>query len=193
MDRFANLLLDVAEVLGEATEDEIRDYEDALKQLKARAAADLQQNVYQNRTQFIKISKEAEKLKGEMRTLRNLMSELKTNTTALRASSNSVDSSGGLGPEFALSKKDRRSSIVDRTALWSAQMQVSNIIKSAVALTIAKHVDRLYTKPLKDHKNSCPTLKVATWFRMQARGLNWITQPTSPDDPCKYFFSTTTC
>ncbi|KAJ4421197.1 exocyst complex component exo84 [Neurospora sp. IMI 360204] len=113
----------VAEVLGEATEDEIRDYEDALKQLKARAAADLQQNVYQNRTQFIKISKEAEKLKGEMRTLRNLMSELKTNTTALRASSNSADGSGGLGPEFSMSKRDRRSSITDRTALWSAQMQ----------------------------------------------------------------------
>lgn len=115
----------MAEVLGEATEDEIRDYEDALKQLKARAAADLQQNVYQNRTQFIKISKEAEKLKGEMRTLRNLMSELKTNTTALRASSNSADSSGNLGPELTLSKRDRRSSITDRTALWSAQMQVS--------------------------------------------------------------------
>lgn len=122
----ADLVPDVAEVLGEATEDEIRDYEDALKQLKARAAADLQQNVYQNRTQFIKISKEAEKLKGEMRTLRNLMSELKTNTTALRASSNSADSSGNLGPELTLSKRDRRSSITDRTALWSAQMQVSH-------------------------------------------------------------------
>lgn len=162
----------MAEVLGEATEDEIRDYEDALKQLKARAAADLQQNVYQNRTQFIKISKEAEKLKGEMRTLRNLMSELKTNTTALRASSNSADSSGGLGPEFSMSKRDRRSSITDRTALWSAQMQVSIIHKLAITLTIAKHNDRLYTKLSKDHKSSYPTHKAAMLFRMQAHGLN---------------------
>lgn len=185
----------MAEVLGEATEDEIRDYEDALKQLKARAAADLQQNVYQNRTQFIKISKEAEKLKGEMRTLRNLMSELKTNTTALRASSNSADSSGGLGPEFStgLSKRDRRSSITDRTALWSAQMQVSNISNPTIALTNAKHINRLYTKPSKDHRSSCLTHKVAMLFRMQAHGLSLITRPTSRGDPCRYFCSTTTC
>lgn len=173
-DRFADLLLDVAEVLGEATEDEIRDYEDALKQLKARAAADLQQNVYQNRTQFIKISKEAEKLKGEMRTLRNLMLELKTNTTALRASSNSADSSGSLGPEFStgLSKRDRRSSITDRTALWSAQMQVSITFKLDFTRILAKHIDRLYTKVSKDHKSSYPIHKAAMLFKMPAHGLN---------------------
>lgn len=114
----------VAEILSEATEDEIREYEIALKKLKRRASADLQQNVYQNRTQFIKISKEAEKLKGEMRTLRNLMSELKANTTALRSASNSAETPGfnsqiGTG----LSRRDKRSSVADRTALWSSQMQ----------------------------------------------------------------------
>ncbi|KAK4210740.1 hypothetical protein QBC37DRAFT_442566 [Rhypophila decipiens] len=112
----------VAEILSDATEDGIREYETSLRALKSRAATDLQQNVYQNRTQFIKISKEAEKLKGEMRTLRNLMSELKT--TALRSVSTSADNSG-LGSEFStgLSKRDKRSSITDRTALWSSQMQ----------------------------------------------------------------------
>ncbi|KAK0629684.1 Cullin repeat-like-containing domain protein [Bombardia bombarda] len=119
----------VAEILSEATEDEIRNFETDLRQLKGRASADLQQSVYQNRTQFIKISKEAEKLKSEMRTLRNLMSELKTNTTALRSASNSaVDPStfgggGGSGFSTGLSKRDKRSSVADRTALWSSQMQ----------------------------------------------------------------------
>ncbi|KAM7200063.1 exocyst complex component EXO84 [Naviculisporaceae sp. PSN 640] len=112
----------VAEILSDATEDGIREYEASLRALKSRAETDLQQNVYQNRTQFIKISKEAEKLKGEMRTLRNLMSELKA--TALRSASSSTDNSG-LGGEFStgLSKRDKRSSVADRTALWSSQMQ----------------------------------------------------------------------
>ncbi|KAI1491477.1 serine/threonine-protein phosphatase pp2a catalytic subunit [Biscogniauxia mediterranea] len=111
----------VANILSEATEDEIREYEAALQKLKARAATDLQQNVYQNRTQFIKISKEAEKLKAEMRSLRNLFKELETNTTALRTTSSSNNGSG----EFStgLSKRDKRSSIMDRTALWASQMQ----------------------------------------------------------------------
>ncbi|KAH6856406.1 Cullin repeat-like-containing domain protein [Chaetomium sp. MPI-CAGE-AT-0009] len=114
----------VAEILSEATEDEIRDYELALQKLKRRASTDLQQNVYQNRTQFIKISKEAEKLKGEMRTLRNLMAELKANTTALRSGSNSVeDPSFGGQIGTGLSRRDKRSSVADRTALWSSQMQ----------------------------------------------------------------------
>ncbi|KAL2172869.1 hypothetical protein VTG60DRAFT_47 [Thermothelomyces hinnuleus] len=114
----------VTETLSEATEDEIREYESALRKLKRRVSTDLQQNVYQNRTQFIKISKEAEKLKSEMRTLRNLMAELKANTTALRSSSNSVEDAGFGGQIGAgLSRRDKRSSVADRTALWSAQMQ----------------------------------------------------------------------
>lgn len=97
-----------------------------MRKLKSRASNDLQQNVYQNRTQFIKISKEAEKLKSEMRALKNLMSELKTNTMALRSAANDTDSSNFNG-EFStgLSKRDKRSSVADRTALWSSQMQVS--------------------------------------------------------------------
>jgi exocyst complex component 8 len=95
--------------------------------MRNRTSTDLQQNVYQNRTQFIKISKEAEKLKGEMRALRNLMSELKANTMALRsASSLAGPESTGFGESFppALSKRDKRSSVADRTAMWNSQLQV---------------------------------------------------------------------
>ncbi|KAH8894109.1 Metallo-dependent phosphatase [Thozetella sp. PMI_491] len=115
----------VSKILSDATEDEIRDFEDELRKAKSRQSADLQQSVYQNRTQFIKISKEAEKLKGEMRSLRNLMMELKTNTTALRTTSNKNEESSPLEDGFStgLSKRDKRSSVADRTALWSSQMQ----------------------------------------------------------------------
>ena len=115
----------VASMLGDATEDQIRDFEASLRKLQGRAEADLQQNVLQNRTQFIKISKEAEKLKAEMRTLRNLMSELKANTTALRAASVKEPNTSGIDGDLSrgMSKRDKRSSVADRSALWNSQMQ----------------------------------------------------------------------
>lgn len=117
----------VSRVLGDATEDQILEFEESLRRLKARAAADLQQSLMQNRTQFIKISKEAEKLKGEMRALRNLMADLKINTTALRAASMQADDASGLsgrgGSGGGMSKRDKRSSVADRSALWNSQMQ----------------------------------------------------------------------
>lgn len=125
--RDPNLVPDqyVSSVLGDASDDQIRDFEASLRTLKGRAATDLQQTLMQNRTQFIKISKEAEKLKGEMRALRNLMADLKTNTTALRAASmknNEPATIPGSGPT-GLSKRDKRSSVADRSALWNSQMQ----------------------------------------------------------------------
>ena len=117
----------IAGLLADASEQDIDDYTRELKKLQTRASTDLQQNVYQNRTQFIKISKEAEKLKGEMRALRNLMSELKTNTTGLRsASSQGSGGTDGFDTDFpsTLSKRDKRSSVADRTAMWNSQLQV---------------------------------------------------------------------
>ncbi|KAM3065780.1 exocyst complex component exo84 [Clarireedia jacksonii] len=117
----------VAGILSDASEQDIEEFQASLWKMKNRTSTDLQQNVYQNRAQFIKISKEAEKLKGEMRALRNLMSELKTNTTALRAassqgpSSSSTEFDQGFSP--TLSKRDKRSSVADRTALWNSQLQ----------------------------------------------------------------------
>lgn len=118
----------VAELLGDASEQDIEDLQATLRKMKNRTSTDLQQNVYQNRTQFIKISKEAEKLKGEMRALRNLMAELKTNTTALRTTSSQGPSSSSTdfdGFPPTLSKRDKRSSVADRTAMWNSQLQVS--------------------------------------------------------------------
>lgn len=121
----------IAGLLSDASEKDIDDYQQALQKLKNRASTDLQQNVYQNRTQFIKISKEAEKLKGEMRALRNLMSDLKTNTTALRTTSSqgaSITADFDSGFPSTLSKRDKRSSVADRTAMWNSQLQVSLIV-----------------------------------------------------------------
>ncbi|PHH83659.1 hypothetical protein CDD82_5417 [Ophiocordyceps australis] len=124
--RDANLVPDkyVSSVLGDATEDQIHEFQESLQKLKSRAAADLQQSVMQNRSQFIKISKEAEKLKSEMRALRSLMSELKTNTTALHTTSRNRDDDSLSGRSATgLSKRDKRSSVADRSALWNSQMQ----------------------------------------------------------------------
>jgi hypothetical protein len=77
----------------------------------------LQHNVFQNRTQFIKISKEAEKLKGEMRMLRNLMSEL---TGAL----GQATSAGGAGADTAKARRiANRSSVANLEALWNTHLQ----------------------------------------------------------------------
>ncbi|KAG9237792.1 Cullin repeat-like-containing domain protein [Amylocarpus encephaloides] len=115
----------IAGLLGNASEQELDEYQQSLKKMRNRTSIDLQQNVYQNRTQFIKISKEAEKLKGELRALRNLMSELKTNTTALRSASSQGSGNDGFDSGFpsTLSKRDKRSSVADRTAMWNSQLQ----------------------------------------------------------------------
>ncbi|CAD6448604.1 a8030bea-323d-4ce1-a628-025d9f9ed90a [Sclerotinia trifoliorum] len=114
----------VAGLLSDASEQDIEDFQNNLKKMKNRTSTDLQQNIYQNRTQFIKISKEAEKLKGEMRALRNLMAELKTNTTALRTTSQGPSSSTDFeGFQPTMSKRDRRSSVADRTVMWNSQLQ----------------------------------------------------------------------
>ena len=114
----------------DASEAEIVEYQSSLQKIRNRTSTDLQQNVYQNRTQFVRISKEAEKLKGEMRTLRNLMSELRANTNAL-----SQESLGKTLPDsgpntarresavMAARKHANRGSIANLEAMWSSQLQ----------------------------------------------------------------------
>ena len=115
-------LVDVTSVLTNASENQIREYQAKLQSMRNRTSTDLQQNVYQNRTQFIKISKEAERLKGEMRTLRNLMSELKVNTNAL-----SQESLGkSLVPSevtTAARKQANRTSVSNLEHMWNNQLQ----------------------------------------------------------------------
>jgi seryl-tRNA synthetase len=118
----------LADLLSDASEQDIDAYQQSLQKLRNRASTDLQQSVYQNRTQFIKISKEAEKLKEEMKALRNLMSELKANTTALRAaSSRAPEAAIDSGFPTTLSRRDRRSSVADRSVMWNAQLQVGSL------------------------------------------------------------------
>lgn len=91
---------------------------------------DLKQSVYQNRTQFIRISKEAESLKSEMTNLRTLMAEL---TSALEqsgaASGNTIN--GVDGPSRAR-KNANRSSVANLEAMWNTQLQAlwKNVEKS---------------------------------------------------------------
>ncbi|KAL1652818.1 exocyst complex component exo84 [Didymella pomorum] len=105
----------VASMLADATEDDIRRYQDELRKAKHRTSVDLQSNVYQNRTQFIKISKEAEKLKGEMRTLRQLMADL---TTTLEQTASATAN----GDQVS-ARRANRSSIGDLNQIRAGQLQ----------------------------------------------------------------------
>jgi hypothetical protein len=77
--------------------------------------------VFRNRSQFIKISKEAEKLKGEMRTLRNLMSEL---TGALNQATltSGGPGAGGSAETQKARRNANRSSVANLEALWNTQL-----------------------------------------------------------------------
>lgn len=105
----------VASMLADASEEDIRRYQEELRKAKHRTSVDLQSNVYQNRTQFIKISKEAEKLKGEMRTLRQLMSDL---TTTLEQTA-SATANG----DTVSARRANRSSIGDLNQIRAGQLQ----------------------------------------------------------------------
>ncbi|KAH7043181.1 Cullin repeat-like-containing domain protein [Macrophomina phaseolina] len=108
----------VASLLADASEADIQRYQEDLRKVKNRTSSDLQHNVYQNRTQFIKISKEADKLKGEMRTLRALMSDL-TSTLGQATSSGSFKSAG----TGASRRHANRSSVANLEALWNTHLQ----------------------------------------------------------------------
>ncbi|GFN18718.1 exocyst subunit EXO84 [Aspergillus tubingensis] len=112
----------VANLLANASEEEIEAYQKSLRKVKNRTSTDLQQNVYQNRTQFIKISKEAEKLKGEMRTLRTLMAEL---TTALGQTTigNTPNPMSPAVDEYMPKRNANRSSVANLESMWNVQLQ----------------------------------------------------------------------
>ncbi|KAI9732317.1 MAG: exocyst complex component exo84 [Cirrosporium novae-zelandiae] len=114
----------ITNLLSNASEQDIREYQNNLRKIKNRTSADLQQNVYQNRTQFIKISKEAEKLKGEMRTLRNLMSELTNALGQATVSNDTSTASSTFADRTAIARKQaNRSSVANLEAMWNTQLQ----------------------------------------------------------------------
>ena len=90
-----------------------------MQKLKTHTSTDLQHNVYQNRTQFIKISKEADKLKSEMHTLRALMSDLTGALTHATSAGGSESSSISVVDR----KRRDRSSVANLEALWSSHLQ----------------------------------------------------------------------
>ncbi|KAK1077546.1 exocyst complex component exo84 [Friedmanniomyces endolithicus] len=112
-------------ILAEASSDDIQTYQTELQNVKAHTSSDLQHNVYQNRTQFIKISKEADKLKTEMRTLRTLMSEL-TGALGHATGAGGMDDLGGPGNRLSMvadRKRANRSSVANLEAMWSTHLQ----------------------------------------------------------------------
>ena len=112
-------------ILSDVSDQELRDYQANLRKLKNRTSTDLQQNVYQNRTQFIKISKEAEKLKGEMRTLRGLMSEVTASLTQASINAGAPEPRAALedGARVRARKQANRSSVANLEAMWNTQLQ----------------------------------------------------------------------
>jgi hypothetical protein len=112
----------VQSILADASEADIEAYQRDLQSLKAHTDADLQHNVYQNRTQFIKISKEADKLKSEMRTLRTMMGEL-TSALGHATSAGGADLSSASSLSIADRKRANRSSVANLEAMWSTHLQ----------------------------------------------------------------------
>jgi hypothetical protein len=103
--------------LADASESDIRRFQSDLRKVKNATSQNLQETMFQNRTQFIKISKEAEKLKGEMRTLRQLMSEL-TSTLG------QTTSAAGINVDTVSARKAaNRSSVANLEALWNSHLQ----------------------------------------------------------------------
>lgn len=109
----------VSILLQDASEADIHTYQQELRKLKNRTSTDLQHNVYQNRTQFIHISNEADKLKSEMHTLRALMSEL----TGVLSHATSAGSRRDDQTEQQNRKRSNRSSVANLEALWSTHLQ----------------------------------------------------------------------
>lgn len=116
--------IDSTSVLSEGSDQQLREYQANLRKLKTRASTDLQQSVYQNRTQFIKISKEAEKLKEEMRTLSALMSELSSSLNNGSSSLPPQETRLTIDESATRARKQaNRSSVANLEAMWNTQLQ----------------------------------------------------------------------
>jgi exocyst complex component 8 len=129
----------VTDLLSSASEQDIQEYQAGLQRLKNRNSQELQQSVYQNRTQFVKISKEAEKLKSEMTILQNLMSEL----TGTLGAGNPGNPNSPMSPDLngpTLSRRNtNRSSVANLEQMWNIQLQAlwKNVEKSQKFLPTA--------------------------------------------------------
>lgn len=113
----------VTDLLSNASEKDIQEYQQNLERIKNRNNMDLQQTLYQNRTQFIRISKEAEKLKDEMSILRGLMSDL-TSTLEQSSLNTEIDNAENVAEDIPLKRRNtNRSSVANLEAMWNTQLQ----------------------------------------------------------------------
>lgn len=119
-------------VLAEATDAEIKEFLERLKDSRRRTSSDLQKNVFENRTQFILISKEIDRLKSEMRSLRGLLNDLHNTTSSLKLEPDVPGTAGLVNPMSAETmflkpsksrKAANRSSIADLTVLHMSHLQ----------------------------------------------------------------------
>ena len=102
--------------MSDATEDEYRDIKKELLELKKQSETDLRRSVFQERRRYIRVGKEAEKLKSEMKTLQGLMSEL--TETISRA-----NTAAGIAPNSSFSqKRANRSSVANLEAMWNSHL-----------------------------------------------------------------------
>ncbi|KIV93804.1 hypothetical protein PV10_04993 [Exophiala mesophila] len=131
----------VTELLSNASEQDIQEYQAGLQRLKNGNSADLQRSVYQNRTQFIRISKEAEKLKTEMSVLQNLMSDLtdtlgQGNSTITSTPTTTSPVANGISQAR---RNPNRTSVANLEQMWNIQLQTlwKNVEKSQKFLPTA--------------------------------------------------------
>ncbi|KAL8685620.1 MAG: hypothetical protein Q9218_007645 [Villophora microphyllina] len=111
-------------VLADASDQQLRDFQNDLRKLKNRASTNLQRSVVENRTQFIKISKEAEKLNEEMRTLRGLMSELNTSVNNLSSDTSMPDPRAAFDDVATRARKQaNRSSVANLEVMRNVELQ----------------------------------------------------------------------
>ena len=109
--------------MSDASDQDLREYQVNLRKLKNRTSTDLQLNIYQNRTQFVAISKEAEKLKGEMRTLRGLISELTISLSSASTTHSAPEARISNDSSTAKARKHaNRSSVANLEAMWNTQL-----------------------------------------------------------------------
>ncbi|KAF8475760.1 Cullin repeat-like-containing domain protein [Kalaharituber pfeilii] len=120
----------VQKILANATDQEIKEFLERLRDSRRRTSSDLQKNVFVNRTQFILISKEIDKLKSEMRTLRGLLNDLHNTTSSLKLEPEIPGSAALNAPSMDMylsnskaRKAANRNSIADLTALHMTHLQ----------------------------------------------------------------------
>lgn len=107
---------DVASILADADDVDIMTYQTELKKLQNRTSVNLAEDFQRNRHRFIQISKEADGLKTEMKTLQALMSDL---TAALHQATTAVEDHESSNDR----KRGNRSSVANLEALWTSQLQ----------------------------------------------------------------------